>query len=336
MDFRFKYALALVVYSLCLFGCKPASSSKMLSDKSVPAEIQLGDLNRCEKYSGLPQDWLKHQYSGMVKISAGEFKLGSNQAYADEFNFGAPIRKVDEFWIDQTEVTVAQFASFVQATNYVTDAEKQQEAAVFSPDSKQPHQWWKLKSGYTWQYPNGTGKEKAQANEPVRFVTQNDAARYALWLGRDLPTEIEWEYAAKAGGLEDTPLHQAPTDHQQRPIANYWQGEFPFQNLKQDQFESVAPVGCFQANAFGIYDQIGNVWEWTNSVYQGAHDQHMGDYQSLRKNQQSHPNYVIKGGSYLCAQNYCSRFRNSSRYPQELDLATSHVGFRTISRIKDQ
>ena len=121
-------------------------------------------------------------------------------------------------------------------------------------------------------------------------------------------------------------------DHHQHPQANYWQGEFPFHNTKQDQFESVAPVGCFAANNFQLYDTIGNVWEWTSSVYQGAHDQHMGDYQHLRQTNIPSQNFVIKGGSYLCADNYCARFRNSSRHPQEFDLATSHVGFRTIMR----
>ncbi len=240
--------------------------------------------------------------------------------------------KSKDFWIDQTEVTVAQFASFVKATGYITDAEKQKQAAVFSPDPHHPQQWWQLKSGYTWKTPNGSMGAIATPNEPVRYVSKNDAEHYAVWLGRDLPTELEWEYAAKANSKTDTPLHQPPTDEHQHPQANYWQGEFPFQNLNQDHFKGVAPVGCFAANKFKLFDMIGNVWEWTSSPYQGAHDQHMGNYSDLRQQQITSTQYVIKGGSFLCAQNYCSRYRSSSRYPQDFDLAATHVGFRTILR----
>ncbi|MDN5418611.1 MAG: formylglycine-generating enzyme family protein, partial [Acinetobacter sp.] len=113
---------------------------------------------------------------------------------------------------------------------------------------------------------------------------------------------------------------------------NYWQGEFPMHNSVEDHFASVAPVGCYPANAFQLFDMIGNVWEWTSSVYQGAHDQHMGNYTDLRQQSIATTQYVIKGGSFLCASSYCSRYRNSSRYPQEFDLAATHVGFRTVLR----
>ncbi len=326
--------LSILGYSLLLAGCSQTSQPVFPNKKDdpTPALLTLGSLSTCKNYSGLPDQWRKNNHAGMVWVDSGTVNLGSNLAYPDEINFGEKKRQVAGFWIDQTEVTVAQFSSFVQATGYITDAERQKQAAVFLPDANHPQQWWKLKSGYTWQSPNGPQTEKAFPNEPVRFVTKNDAEHYAVWLGRDLPSEIEWEYAAKAGQTQDTPLHQAPMDHHQHPQANYWQGEFPFHNTKQDQFEGVAPVGCFAANNFQLSDTIGNVWEWTSSVYQGAHDQHMGDYQHLRQTNIPSQNFVIKGGSYLCADNYCARFRNSSRHPQEFDLATSHVGFRTIMR----
>lgn len=130
----------------------------------------------------------------------------------------------------------------------------------------------------------------------------------------------------------DVALHDEPKNAAHLPIANYWQGGFPFENLNQDQFNGVAPVGCFPANHFRLYDMIGNVWEWTTTPYSGPHDQHMGDYQHLRHQQIQAQSFVIKGGSFLCANNYCARFRASSRHPQELDLAISHVGFRTISK----
>lgn len=315
--------------SLLLAGCHVSSNTEHEQHQSK-AQFILGDPQKCRKYSGLPENWGKDKHAGMVWISEGNFELGSNIAYPDEINFGEKKRKVSGFWIDQTEVTVAQFASFVNATHYITDAEKQRQAAVFSPDPKYPQQWWQLKSGFTWKTPYGEQGIPPNPAEPVRYVTKNDAEHYALWLNRDLPSEEQWEYAAKAKSNQDTPLHHEPQNQQHQPIANYWQGEFPFQNLRQDQFEGVAPVGCFPANAFQLYDMIGNVWEWTTSPYTGAHDQHMGDYSHLRQQQIHAQNYVIKGGSFLCANNYCARFRTSSRHPQELDLATSHVGFRTI------
>ena len=311
-----------------LLGCNTSTTPE---PKSVT--LALGDLNRCQNYSGLPPEWGKAPYAGMQYIAAGEFTLGSNLAYADERNFGTPKRVVAAFWMDQTEVTVAQFAQFVAATGYITDAEQQQAAAVFSPDPKQPKDWWQLKSGYSWKMPHGPQGQPAAMHEAVRFVTKNDAEHYALWLGHDLPSEIEWEYAAKAQDQQDHDLKHEPQDHTQRPTANYWQGDFPFHNRAEDHFADVAPVGCFAANSFGLYDMIGNVWEWTQSPYQGAHDQHMGNYQQLRQQQRSGTHYVIKGGSFLCASQYCARYRNSSRHPQEFDLATSHVGFRTIVRV---
>lgn len=330
-----KFAVHLMLgYSLLLAGCNPTHKIPLSNEQKTdlkPSLLALGSISACKNYSGLPNGWLKDKHSGMVQVDAGTVNLGSNLAYPDEINFGEKQRQVSGFWIDQTEVTVAQFESFVHATGYMTDAERQKQAAVFLPDVHHPKQWWQLKSGYTWQTPNGPNAAKALPNEPVRFVTKNDAEHYAVWLDRDLPSEIEWEYAAKAGQQQDTPLHQQPVNNH-HPQANYWQGEFPFHNNKQDHFAGIAPVGCFDANNFKLYDMIGNVWEWTSSVYQGAHDQHMGDFQHLRQTNMPSQNFVIKGGSYLCADNYCARFRNSSRYPQEFDLATSHVGFRTIKR----
>ncbi|KAF5301985.1 hypothetical protein FQR65_LT19153 [Abscondita terminalis] len=296
-----------------------AGCSKVQPDRPAPQQqtqlAQLGTLKQCQQYSGLPKAWGQNPTAGMTKSI-----LEKRQ------------RQVESFWIDQTEVTVAQFSSFVKATGYITDAEKQHQAAVFSPNKQTPQQWWQLKADYTWKSPNGAKGQAPLPAEPVRYVTQNDAEHYAVWLGHDLPTEQEWEYAAKAGSTTDTPLHQAPEDAHQHPQANYWQGEFPFNNTQADHFEGVAPVGCYAANAFKLFDMIGNVWEWTSSIYRGAHDQHMGNYADLRQQRIAGTQYVIKGGSFLCASNFCSRYRNSSRYPQEFDLAATHVGFRTVLR----
>ena len=331
-------------YSLLIAGCNNAAqdtvkhqeTSKTQTESAQPVLLKLGNLEQCQQYNGLPPDWLKNPHAGMVWIPAGSFELGSALAYPDEQNMGEKKNQVQGYWMDQTEVTVAQFRSFVDATHYITDAEKQHEAAVFTPDIRHPQQWWQLKSGYTWKTPNGAKTKAPHPAEPVRYVTQNDAAHYAAWLNRDLPTETEWEYAAKAHSAKDTPLHEEPRDHQHAPVANYWQGKFPFENLNQDHFQGIAPVGCYPANAFKLHDMIGNVWEWTSSPYTGAHheqdDNHMGNYRHLRHQQIQAVPYAIKGGSFLCASNYCARYRNSSRHPQETDLATTHTGFRTIER----
>ncbi|ENW78695.1 hypothetical protein F909_03657 [Acinetobacter sp. ANC 3929] len=314
-------------------GCSKVKPDHISHTRTQSSSLaQLGSLQQCKKYSGVPDAWQDNKTAGMVWIPEGSFQLGSNLAYPDELNFGKSQRQVKGFWIDQTEVTVAQFSSFVKATGYITDAEKQKQAAVFSPDVNNPNQWWQLKADYTWKNPNGSAGQAPLPSEPVRYVTKNDAEHYAVWLGRDLPTEQEWEYAAKAGSKTDTPLHQAPQDAHLHPQANYWQGEFPQNNTAEDHFAGIAPVGCYAANAFKLYDMIGNVWEWTSSVYHGAHDQHMGNYADLRQQNTTATQYVLKGGSFLCASNFCARYRNSSRYPQEFDLAATHVGFRTVFR----
>ncbi|MCM1935998.1 SUMF1/EgtB/PvdO family nonheme iron enzyme [Acinetobacter radioresistens] len=326
-----KLALRLGLCSLLFAGCHNTEQNSLPTNKK---NLNLGNITYCQSYSGLPSGWLEQAHAGMLYIPKGEVKLGSELAYPDEINFGAQKRKVKGFWIDQTEVTVAQFASFIAATHYITDAEKQNEAAVFEADEQSPQQWWKLKSGYNWRLPEGPEGPPARANEAVRYITKNDAEHYALWLGHDLPSEVEWEYAAKGNDETDVPLKHEPRNHQHRPDANYWQGDFPFHNTQEDHFKGIAPVGCFSPNTFGLYDMIGNVWEWTSSVYTGAHDEHMGNYSALRTSQHIPQSFVIKGGSFLCASQYCARYRKSSRHPQEFNLATTHTGFRTIDRGK--
>ncbi len=234
--------------------------------------------------------------------------------------------------MDQTEVTNAQFATFVEATHYVTDAEKQGGGAVFI----QPHhhvemmQWWHFIQGANWKQPWGKNSQQVTLpNEPVRMVTWNDAIAYANWLGHDLPTEAEWEYAAKSFQSKS----DVGPNVDGEIVANTWQGDFPVINNHIDGFEGVALVGCYRKNPFGLYDMIGNVWELTNTPFTGSHDHHMGDPAMLRKSKSEIVKYTIKGGSYLCAENYCQRYRAASRQPQEIDLATSHVGFRTVKRL---
>ncbi|MCU4707761.1 formylglycine-generating enzyme family protein [Acinetobacter pittii] len=295
---------------------------------------QLGNIEKCKSYAGLPVNWPNQKDAGMVKIPAGKFSIGTNDAYPEERSVLGQQIQVNAFMIDQTEVTNAQFDQFVKTTHYITDAEKQEGGAVFIPPDHQVDmmQWWHFVQGADWRHPWGkVSSRKALPNEPVRLITWNDAMAYANWLGHDLPTEAEWEYAAKG--------YQSKSDVgpniNGKISSNTWQGDFPYNNETQDGFADVAPVGCFSKNPFGLYDMIGNVWELTNTPFTGNHDHHMGDPSVLRQNNGEIVKYTIKGGSYLCSENYCQRYRAASRQPQEIDLATSHVGFRTVKRLSE-
>ncbi|MDM1768035.1 formylglycine-generating enzyme family protein [Acinetobacter sichuanensis] len=320
----FKY-LTLPVVFLLITACSEKTTS-------ISKEVKLGGKTQCQQYSGLPQNWMKKPEAGMVKITGGTFQIGNNESYPEERALYQSERTVTDFWMDETEVTNAQFESFVKATGYITEAEKQGEAAVFIPPQGQVKElaWWSLVKGASWKKPWGeNASRQILPNEPVRMITLKDAIAYADWLGHELPTEEQWEYAAK--GFTKARDVSADLEHIN---ANVWQGEFPYQNDSKDGFTDVAPVGCFAANGFGLYDMIGNVWEYTNSPFSGTHDDHMG-VQQLKSHQASTFNqYTIKGGSFLCASNYCMRYRASARHSQEADLGISHVGFRTVKKIK--
>lgn len=251
-------------------------------------------------------------HSGMVFVPAATFEMGDT-VYAEE---GPPKSiSVKGFWMDRTEVTNAEFAAFVKATNYVTTAERpgHEGAAVFvlpsgNVDLSSITSWWRYVEGANWRHPGGPGTDiNGRDHYPVVAVSHEDAEAYAKWKGRKLPTEEQWERAARANSLT-TPSHEQPKG------ANTWQGIFPVIDTAEDGHTGMAPVGCFKPNPLGLYDMIGNVWELTSTTYAN----HTPKAQ------------VIKGGSFLCAPNYCMRYRAGARQPQEADLGTSHVGFRTI------
>lgn len=292
-------------------------------------EVTLGTREACAAYDGVPAGWGEQPQAGMRWIAAGTVAFGSDRGYADE----RPVRamEVPGFWIDRTEVTNAQFARFVQATGYVTSAEQGGGAAQFVAPSgeravKTPGDWWTLAEKTDWRHPDGPGSSlEGRAQEPVVHVSYADAQAYAQWLGHELPSELEWEFAAKAGRDNQT-ADASVRDAASRPLANFWQGLFPYDNRVEDGFPGRAPVGCFPPNPNGLHDMVGNVWEWTRDAYvdRGAAPVATPTGAVARQ--------VIKGGSYLCSTNYCARARASSRQPQDADLPTSHVGFRTIWR----
>ena len=302
----------------------------------------------------------------MIRVEGGMFRMGSDRHYPEE----APVHRVavDGFWIDRTPVTNRQFKDFVRATGHVMIAEIVPKAEdypgalphmlkagslVFSPpthpvDLADWSQWWSFIFGASWRKPYGPGSSiKGLDDHPVVHVAYRDAEAYARWAGKELPTEAEWELAAR-GGLEDAEFAWGDElEPGGRQMANTWQGEFPHENVAQRAYKRTTPVGAFPPNGFGLHDMIGNVWEWTTDWFAQRHEADAlktccipenprggREEESFdpRQPQIRIPRKVIKGGSHLCAPSYCRRYRPAARHAQPVDTSTSHVGFRCIVR----
>ncbi|RMF11363.1 MAG: formylglycine-generating enzyme family protein [Alphaproteobacteria bacterium] len=298
-----------------------------------------------------PQAACLSSIGAQVDIKGGTYTMGAAGRYPDE---GPSVEvRVEDFSIDVHEVTNAQFRRFVEDTGYMTVAEREPDPAhypgvppemlvpgsvVFVPPTDgsrgfKPLSWWRFVPGANWRHPRGPGSDiKGKDHLPVVHVAYEDALAYAKWAGRALPTEAQWEYAAR-GGLNGKTYswgdERTPDD---KMMANTWQGIFPVHNSGEDGFRGVAPVGCFSANGYGLYDMIGNVWEWTASPYYPSHapSGKVPD-EGYDPRQPGVPVRVIKGGSFLCAPNYCMRYRPAARHAQETGLGTDHIGFRTVS-----
>jgi formylglycine-generating enzyme len=300
-------------------------------------------------------------------IPGGVFRMGSDDHYPEERP--AHRVRVDGFWIDRTPVTNREFGRFIEATGYVTFAE-------IAPDPKDypgalPHmlkagslvftapgrpvvdlrnwtQWWRFKFGAHWRRPGGSHSSLAGLDEhPVVHIAYRDAEAYARWAGKELPSEAEWEFAAR-GGLEGAEFAWGDefTPHQ-RHMANTWQGVFPHENSLADGYARTSPVTAFPPNGYGLQDMIGNVWEWTTDWFSAHHESTAPSPCCPSENPrggsevrsydrcQPHiriPRKVLKGGSHLCAPNYCRRYRPAARHAEPIDTSTSHVGFRCIVR----
>jgi formylglycine-generating enzyme required for sulfatase activity len=287
-------------------------------------------------------------------VPGGDFLMGCNLYYPEE----RPVRRVqvDGFWMDEHAVTVAEFRRFVRDTGYVTWAERPLNSGlVFSRpagpfDFDAGHTWWSRVPGACWSKPDGCLVAPADHDShPVTQVTYEDAAAYAAWAGKVLPTEAEWEYAAR-GGLDGATFAWGDVfTPDGRYMANTWQGIFPWQNLCLDGFYGTSPAASYQANGYGLYDMIGNVWEWTSDYFRANHAANWAEAasngpalglkvepQSLAGKASDVGRRVIKGGSYLCAANNSARYRPAARVAQREDLATNHLGFRCILRGHDQ
>ena len=312
----------------------------------------MAEVGSCAAYAGLPAD--QGDTAGMAFIPGGSFAMGSERHQPEE-RFTHIVR-VDGFWIDRHEVTNAQFQKFVDATGYRTLAERGLDpqahpampkeltapgSVVFIRPTEVRRggritQWWQYVAGANWRNPTGPGSTIADThNHPVVHIAHDDALAYARWLGRELPTEAQWEFAAR-GGRDGEDDYSSAFDPDGKPIANTWQGIFPVVNSTDDGYAGTAPVGCFPPNGYGLYDMIGNVWEWTSDWYRTGHPREAAinptgpDFASLRVAPGRAASRVIKGGSYLCALNYCARYRPAARHAQETDLGAAHIGFRTV------
>ncbi|HEY1282452.1 MAG TPA: formylglycine-generating enzyme family protein [Acidimicrobiales bacterium] len=306
----------------------------------------------------------------MCRVEGGAFDMGSADFYPEE----RPVHRVsvDGFWMDEHPVTVVEFRRFVKATGHVTVAERAPDPGDFpdaDPDQlvpgslvfRQPpgpvplddvRRWWHWVPGADWRHPTGPGSTlDGLDRHPVTHVAYDDAAAYATWAGKSLPTEAEWEFAAR-GGLDGAVFawgdDPTPKDRQ---MANTWQGRFPWENLRLDGYEGTSPVKSFPPNRYGLYDMTGNVWEWTDDFF-AAHEIDEATrpccvpHNPRRATPDptvgagapgSHlPRRVIKGGSHLCAPNYCLRYRPAARQAETVDTSTSHIGFRCIVRDEPQ
>ena len=254
------------------------------------------------------------QLGRFIDIPGGGFVIGANPQYPEE---GPPQRVfVSPFRLLAHEVTNSQFADFVAATGYVTEAERNGGSAQFR-DSATPEDflsWWNIDRGATWRTPEGAGSTLDDLPlHPVIHVTLNDARAYAAWAGGRIPTEVEWEYAASLGLFDPMDPLSGMRAPDGAPRANIWNGVFPVFDLGSDGFAGIAPVGCYAPGLTGAYDMIGNVWEWTDTPYAPAV-----------------PRFTIKGGSYLCSDSYCQRYRAAARQSLERDFSTAHIGFRIV------
>lgn len=328
----YSFSAFTIMATLFIAGCNDKDNENIQTTTSaLPGTTKIN----CVKIDSKP-----------IRIDGGSFIIGSNAVYAEE---GPETEiSVNGFWIDPHEVSNAQFEAFATATQYITVAQKPVDPEQFGADianipadllkagsavfiqpqngtNAQSGQWQYLPGAY-WKKPYGPGGPDAKPNEPVVHLTIVDMQAYADWKSGRLPTEAEWEYAA----LSNKNTQQPANDH-----ANSWQGAFPAYNQASDGFIGIATSGCFTPNENGLYDMVGNVWELTADIYQPRHDERIAvnsGHENIaeRANNQNIPFHVIKGGSFLCAPNYCQRYRAESRQPQDSGLGASHVGFRLV------
>lgn len=369
---------ALLWVSLFMVACE-SKPDKAAEAKEAGTVLQDSAITSCssgmpERFAGTPASELsivagENSTEGMMLIPGGTFMMGADNEQARPDEYPKHRVTVDGFWMDATEVTNAQFREFVEATGYVTTAERKPDweelkkqlppgtprppeellvasSLVFTAPAYQVQlnnvaQWWSWVQGADWRHPEGPGSSIEGKDEyPVVHVSWDDAMAYAKWAGKRLPTEAEWEWAAR-GGLEEKtyPWGDEHVDAG-KPKANSWQGRFPDKNTLKDQYYDAAPVKSFPANGYGLYDMAGNVWEWCSDWYR--HDYYktvsrkegvknpQGPDSSFDPDEPLVPKRVQRGGSFLCHDSYCSSYRVSARMKSSQDTGLSHAGFRCV------
>lgn len=367
-----KYILSAgFVTSVLFFGCGTSPQQTVIENKDSAVSCES---NLPARFANTATDTLnftsgKVSHDGMVFIQGGEFLMGAadNEGRPDEY----PQHKVqvDGFWIDVTEVTNKQFKKFVDATGYITTAEKNADweemkkqlppgtpkpadslliaaSLVFTPPShpvplNDVSQWWSWKKGASWKHPQGEGSSIAgKEYYPVVQISWYDAMAYCKWAGKRLPTEAEWEYAAR-GGMENEKYFWGNEDIESgKPKANTWQGSFPNVNTQWDKYKRAAPVKSFNPNSYGLYDMAGNVWEWCADWFDESYYKSVstelsvdptGPLQSNDPMEPTIPKKVVRGGSFLCNASYCKGYRVSARMKTSPDTGLEHTGFRCVA-----
>jgi formylglycine-generating enzyme len=327
-------------------------------------------LHACNLRRDISDSRQSAKYEGMVWVPGGDFVAGTDDDTAYEHEHPAHSVRLRGFWMDATEVTNGQFKRFVDDTGYVTVAERSlswdQLKEQLPPGTPKPHdslfvpgamvfhasknkpvllndysQWWIWTPGANWKNPEGPGSSlQGRWDHPVVQIAYEDALAYCEWAGKRLPTEAEWEFAVRGGKEQYQYVSAKQLESKGKFMANYFQGSFPVKDLAEDGFAGTSPVKSFPPNAYGLYDMIGNVWEWTSDLY------HIEYYTALSKNkitvnprgpevsfdpiEPGVKKYVTKGGSYLCASNYCSNYRSTARQGTAFDSGLSHIGFRCV------
>jgi sulfatase modifying factor 1 len=370
--------ILMLVTSVAATSCKqkPGTAAKAIKPIEAIKKALCCESNIPKRFASLntnrvivPDLKAASSHKGMIWIKPGTFMMGAdnNQASPDEY----PKHKVsvNEFWMDATEVTNTEFADFVKATGYITTAERKPDwnqlkkqlppgtekpadsllvaaSLVFDPpkhpvDLNDYTQWWAWKKGADWKHPHGLGSSiKGKGNYPVVHISWYDAVAYCKWAGKRLPTEAEWEWAAR-GGLENKvyPWGNEPVD-EGKPKANTWQGHFPDNNTLRDKFYGLAPVASFPANGYGLYDMAGNVWEWCADYYNNGYYKTIANAAGVKDPKGPATSYdpedpyakkrVIRGGSFLCNDSYCSGYRVARRMKTTEDSGMEHLGFRCV------
>lgn len=357
-----KYLFLLI--GIILISCKENKEERLIEEISSEEMLAIKQIIKMPPSGFTPPE-------GMVWIPGGEFKQGAteNDDMAMDHEKPAHTVQVDGFFMDEAEVTNAEFKEFVEATGYITVAEREivweEMQKQLPPNTPKPHdsilqpgslifkktkesvpnlfdysQWWEWKIGASWKHPKGPDSSiEGRDDFPVVHIALEDAVAYCDWAGKRLPTEAEWEYAAR-GGQSNSPFTWGDDKEDLSKMANTWEGEFPKENGKEDGFENKAPVKSYPSNNFGLYDMAGNVWEWTQDWYnvnyykdalkEGIVKNPKGPDHPYNPNNPQVKEKVIKGGSFLCNASYCASYRISARMANSLDSALEHLGFRTV------